>query len=68
MLYTESTESYIGENGIVAREHTRSEDFQRYEDMLLSFGEMVRMEKENPYTLEYELSLFRTLMQCCNIN
>ncbi len=67
MLYTEKTETYIGEDGRVASKHTRSEDFQRYEDMLLAFGQMVRGEKENPYTTEYELLLFRVLMQCCGI-
>lgn len=67
ILYTESSEAYIGEDGRVVREHSRSEDFQRYEAMLLAFGQMVRGEKENPYTTEYELSLFRVLMQCCGM-
>ena len=30
-----------------------------------SFAAMVRGEKENPYTLDYELALFRTIMKCC---
>ncbi len=67
MLYTEKAEAYIGEDGNVVIKHSRSEDFQRYEDMLLSFGQMVCGEKKNPYTLEYELTLFRVLMQCCGI-
>jgi len=67
MLYTEKNEAYIGENGRVVRKYSRSEDFQRYEDMLLSFGQMVRGEKKNPFTPEYELALFRVLMQCCGI-
>lgn len=67
MFYAEKTEAYIGENGCVVRERSRSEEFQRYEAMMLAFAQMVRGEKENPYTLEYELTLFRVLMQCCGI-
>ena len=35
--------------------------------MPLSFGEMVRGEKENPYTYDYELELFKTILVCCGI-
>ena len=44
-----------------------SGSFNRYGDMLLSFGEMVRGEKENPYTYDYELALFKTILVCCGI-
>ena len=37
---------------------TESDPFQRYEAMLFAFAEMVRGERENPYTLDYELDLF----------
>lgn len=67
MFYTEKTDSYIDEDGLVVSEHSRSEDFHRYENMLLAFAQMVVGEKKNPYTLEYELELFRVLMQCCGI-
>lgn len=67
MLRTEKTEACIGEDGLVVKTHSRSEDFGRYEDMLLSFAAMVRGEQENPCSLDYELSLFRVLMQCCGI-
>lgn len=46
---------------------SRSAPFHRYRDMLLAFGKMVAEEKENPYTPDYELELYRTLLQCCGV-
>ena len=46
---------------------TESDPFQRYEKMLLSFAEMVRGERENPYTLDYELELFKIILKCCGV-
>ena len=42
-----------------------SEMQDRYEKMMLSFASMVRGEKTNPYTPDYELSLYRLLMRAC---
>ena len=58
----------LGEDGHSRTTDIQSEPFQRYEAMLVSFAEMVRGEKQNPYTLDYELELFRTIMKCCGIN
>ena len=44
---------------------TRTEEHDRYEAMLFAFAQMVRGEKENPYTYDYELSLFKTILKCC---
>ena len=44
---------------------TVSETFDRYETMMVSFARMVAGEIENPYTYDYELMLFRTLLECC---
>ena len=68
MHYAEKNEAYIGEDGNSVREHSRSEDFQRYEGMLLAFASMVRGERDNPYSLDYELSLFRVILRCCGID
>ena len=35
--------------------------------MLASFAAMVRGEKENPYTYDYELELYKTVLQCCGV-
>lgn len=44
-----------------------SEPFDRYVGMMEAFGRYVRAEKENPYTLEYELELFKAILKCCGI-
>jgi len=67
MLYTEKYTARRGEGKATARTHEKSEPFQRYEDMLFAFAAMVRGEKENPYTLEYELDLFKIILKCCGI-
>jgi len=42
-----------------------TDEFDRYDSMLESFGKMVRGEIENPYSYEYELNLYKTLLKCC---
>lgn len=68
MNYTEKHVARIGDGRSVTRTHERSEQFQRYEAMLFAFAEMVRGERENPYTLDYELDLFKTILKCCGID
>lgn len=41
--------------------------FHRYKPMLAAFAGMVAGELENPYTYEYELELYETLMKCCEV-
>jgi hypothetical protein len=33
--------------------------------MMASFAAMVRGEKENPYAYDYELELYKMVLQCC---
>lgn len=44
-----------------------SDTFPRYDDMLRAFGEYVLGERKNPYSLDYELELFKTVMKCCGV-
>ena len=67
MQYTEQTDLASDENGHSLVTQLRSEPFQRYEAMLFAFAEMVRGERENPYTLEYELQLFKLILRCCGM-
>jgi predicted dehydrogenase len=48
-----------------AGEHICSAPYHRYNDMMRSFAAIAMGEKENPYSLDYELTLFRTLLACC---
>ena len=43
----------------------RESSFFRYGAMMEGFAKIVRGEKENPYTMDYELALYRTLMKAC---
>ena len=61
---TVCTDTKWGDTG----EHTVSEPFSRYDSMMASFGAMVRGEKENPWTLDYELALYKTVLKCCGVN
>ena len=45
-----------------------SEPFDRYHDMIHSFALYVKGEKENPYTLDYELELYKLLLNACAEN
>ena len=67
MHYVEQTEAHLDENNRSYLNHTKSQPFQRYEEMLFAFAKMVRGEKENPYTLDYELQLYKLILQCCGV-
>lgn len=49
-------------------ERKRSEIYDRYDTMMLSFAKMVRGEQKNPYAYEYELELYKTILRCCEEN
>ena len=42
-----------------------SERIDRYLDMMKEFAKMVTGEKQNPYTPDYELELYKTIKLCC---
>lgn len=42
-----------------------SDIYDRYDDMMASFAAMVRGEKDNPWTYDYELELYKTILKCC---
>lgn len=44
-----------------------SAEFDRYDTMMFSFAEYVNGIKENPYTYEYELELYKLILECCGI-
>lgn len=53
-----------GDNGI----SSTSEAYDRYDAMMASFAAMVRGEKQNPYTSDYELELYKTILKCCGVD
>ena len=50
--------------GIFTQKET-SEPFDRYDAMMHSFAKMVRGEKENPWSYDYELELYKTVLKAC---
>lgn len=65
---TEVTECLDPQMPWVGRgEHRVCDQYERYDDMMLSFAAMVRGEKENPNTLDYELELYKTVLIACGI-
>lgn len=67
MLYTEMRETYPGEGWNSAGKQTKSEFFNRFDDMLRDFYLVARGEKENDYGYDYELGLYKLLMRSCGV-
>ena len=44
-----------------------SDTYDRYKPMMLDFAAYTRGDKENPYTYDYELELFKLIMKCCGM-
>lgn len=62
--YTVMKENYDTawfDEGIV----TESELYDRYDDMMKNFAEIVRGEKQNSYSYDYELNLYRLIQKAC---
>lgn len=64
-VFTQRTEYTNRCNWHDVGQTTKSETFDRYDAMMADFAQMVRGEKENPYTYDYELELYRTVVACC---
>ena len=48
-------------------EKRNSRDYDRYDDMMRTFAKMVRGEITNPYSLDYEFTLYKTILESCQI-
>jgi len=61
------TEKYVREsrewNALTTK--AVSEPFNRYDTMMRSFAQMVRGGKENPWSYDYELELYKLVMKAC---
>ena len=63
-IYTEKTE-YMVKAWDNLGEHSKTPMFDRYDGMMAGFASFVRGEKENPYTPDYELELYKTVLKAC---
>ncbi|MBR3872973.1 MAG: Gfo/Idh/MocA family oxidoreductase [Clostridia bacterium] len=68
---TEMTEYYLNDDGYLPwgekGVHTVFEPYNRYDGMMESFAAMVRGEKVNPYTPEYERQLHKRVLMACGV-
>ena len=60
---TEYADKGWHDNGVAHQ----SVDHDRYDAMMASFAAMVRGEKENPWSYDYELTLYRTVLKACGM-
>ena len=65
-LYTDRT-LYTDPGWTNLGERVRCEPQDRYEAMFAAFAAMVRGERENPWSYEYELKLYRTVLAACGV-
>ena len=65
LLITEATEFENKQSWSDRGTSYNSGDFNRYDDMLKAFAAMVRGEIKNPYTYDYELELYKTVIKAC---
>ena len=54
----------FGKTWSVPVKETRSEIFGRYDAMMINFAEMVRG-KENPFSYDYELKVYKLILKAC---
>ncbi|MBE6762376.1 MAG: Gfo/Idh/MocA family oxidoreductase, partial [Ruminococcaceae bacterium] len=66
LMYTQKNE-YYSNNWTDNGDCSKSTLFDRYDDMMSSFAKYVRGEVENPYTLDYELELYKILLKSCGV-
>ena len=64
-LYTEMRETYRDEGWNSFGKQTKSEYYNRFNTMLAEFADVAKGRKENPYSYDYELGLFKLLIKSC---
>ncbi|MBQ6702976.1 MAG: Gfo/Idh/MocA family oxidoreductase [Clostridia bacterium] len=63
-----TTLNYCNANSFGAKgEISVSEPFDRYKTMMRSFAEYASGVKDNPFTLDYELEVYKTILKCCEV-
>ncbi len=63
LLCTDKVECLSDNNGQC--QTSQSEPINRYDNMMKSFAEYVSGERQNPYSLDYELELYKILLKAC---
>ncbi len=66
-IFSNMHKVYTSDNGLDKGERSEAEAFNRYDAMMENFAKMVRGEKENEYSYEYELDLYKLVLKACGI-
>ena len=64
-LYTDKSETYEGNGWCAKGEKERTAPYDRYDLMMTTFAAMVRGEIENPRDYDYELELYKLVLESC---
>ncbi|NLV75186.1 MAG: Gfo/Idh/MocA family oxidoreductase [Chloroflexi bacterium] len=64
--YTVMKESYLADWHTPLIE-SQTDIYDRYNDMMKNFAYMVRGLRENPYSYDYELGLYKTILKACGV-
>lgn len=64
-MYTGKVECKVPRPWEDRGEYSESEEYNRYDPMLSAFASFVRGERENPFTPDYELELYKVLRKSC---
>lgn len=64
-MYTEMVESCKNQPWQDFGKHTKAALYNRYDSMMENYAQMACGEKENPYTYDYELNLYKLLLNAC---
>jgi len=69
IITTDMNEWYLNGEGKISWNdegvHSKTAPFNRYEAMMNGFAQMVRGEKENPWTYEYERKVHKYVLEAC---
>ena len=64
-----STDKTVGGKGIASwntiADWENTDPFDRYDNMMKAFAAMVRGEKTNPWSYDYELTLYKHVLAAC---
>ncbi len=63
-ICTEVTEC-SSDDWVKPSENHETEKFDRYLEMMRDFARIIRGETENKYSYDYELELYKTVLECC---
>lgn len=65
-MFTRKTE-YMSSDWNDTGKTERCDTFDRYDNMMKCFGEYISGKKENPWSYDYELELYETVLKACGV-